>query len=210
MKGERYHFSPLKRSLDLAIVTGAIPATSPIWLAMYCYNRSRQQPLLFQQKRLGKDGETFQVLKFETLTSGAELSPIQKVVIGNRGVVREKVDPRIPSESMMLMRETGLNELPQLINVLRGEMSMVGPRPLFASFLNEAEELFPNLVGEWKETALRLKPGVVGVSPLKTRRLPPSEFEQLAKEDIRYYYGASFWTDIAIIAEAMIAIARRT
>lgn len=210
MKGERYHFSPLKRSLDLAIVTGAIPATSPIWLAMYCYNKSRQQPLLFRQKRLGKDGKIFQVLKFETLTSGSELNPVQEMVIGNSGVARERIDPRIPSKSMLLMRETGLNELPQLINVLRGEMSVVGPRPLSASFLNEAEELFPNLVCEWKETALRLKPGVVGVNPLKTRRLPPTEFEQLALEDIKYYYEASFWRDITIIAEAMIAIARRS
>ena len=175
---------------------------------MYCYNRLRGQPILFSQERLGKNGKPFMVLKFETLYSGAELTQEHVDRLFSSQLEREIGDPRVSNRVMALMRRSGLNEIPQIINVLKGQMSIVGPRPLSPDYLNLAKERFPELLREWKETALKFKPGVLGVSPLKTRRIPIQQFDKIAFADIRYCNEATFWRDMSVIAEVFVAIVK--
>jgi lipopolysaccharide/colanic/teichoic acid biosynthesis glycosyltransferase len=210
MRGPEYLNSKLKFALDYAIAGGAIPATSPLWLTMYCYNRMRGEPLLFPQERIGKMGQPFMVLKFETLYSGAEATQEHITRLHSNRTERENTDPRIPNKAMAILRQTGLNEVPQVLNVLRGEMSIVGPRPLPNDYLNEAGILFPEIMREWRNIALRFKPGIVGVNPLKTRRIPVQQFEKIALSDIQYCEQATFWKDLSVIAEAMTAIVKKT
>jgi lipopolysaccharide/colanic/teichoic acid biosynthesis glycosyltransferase len=208
MRGPEYLNSRLKSVLDYSIAGGAIPATSPLWLAMYCYNRMRGEPLLFPQERIGRTGRPFMILKFETLHSGTELTQEQVTRFHSNHTDREATDPRIPNRAMAFMRKTGLNEIPQIANVLRGEMSIVGPRPLPNDYLNEADKLFPEVLKEWREVALRFKPGIVGVSPLETRRLPVQQFDKIALADVQYCQQATIWKDLSVMAETMIAIVK--
>ena len=208
MRGPEYLHSDLKRSLDLAVAYGSIPSTSPIWLAMYCYNRLRGEPLLFKQERIGVDDKAFFVLKFETLYSGAELTAEHSRRIHLEPQERERSDPRTPNRVMAFMRRTGLNELPQAINVIRNQMSIVGPRPLPSEYIEEAEDLFPDIMQHWRETVLNIKPGVVGVSPLTMRRIPVEQFEEGALADIKYFEEATFWKDLSVISEAVVCMFR--
>jgi lipopolysaccharide/colanic/teichoic acid biosynthesis glycosyltransferase len=208
MRGSEYLESKLKSTLDYSVASGALPVTSPFWLAMYCYNRLRKEPLLFQQERIGLFSQPFMVFKFETLFSRAELIQEQDDCFHKKQSERESTDSRVPNKAMSIMRKTGFNEIPQIINVLKGEMSIVGPRPLPKCFLTEAGEFFPEIMKEWRDTALRCKPGIVGVSPLKTRRLPIQQFNEIAIADIQYYQQATFWKDISVMAEAFVAIVR--
>ena len=202
MRGSEYLESPLKRRLDIAIATGALPITSPLWGIMYAYNKHRQQPFLFKQERIGKNGTSFFMWKFETLYTGAENEAQHMKQLTSNSLDREKTDTRIPNSFLRFLRQTGLNELPQLINVTNGDMSIVGPRPLPPEFIDGAREIFPNLVQEWCETTLIHRPGFLGVSPRNTRKLPIQQFNDIAVEDIKYCQQATLWKDLTIIAEA--------
>jgi len=204
-RGIEYCDSRLKRRWDVAVASGSLPATSPLWLAMYCYNKLRGQPLFFKQERIGKDNQKFLMIKFETLYKGAENDGYQSKAIHLPHLEKERCDPRTTSKILALMRRSGLNEIPQLINVLKGEMSIVGPRPLPPYVIQEVEEMFPELVRHWTEVALRVKPGMVGTSPLITRNLPVEQFEQTALTDIKYVETATFFGDLSIMAQAIIA-----
>ena len=188
--------------------TGALPSTSPLWLAMYCYNKFRNEPVLFGQERLGVNLSPFITLKFETLYSGAEKEKEHLTRVSTPSFERERTDPRIRNKVMSFMRSTGLNEIPQILNVLKGDMSIVGPRPLYKEFFEKAGVLFPEIMREWRKTALTIKPGLVGVSPLTTRRLPAEEFDKIALEDIQYFEEATFWKDLIIISQAIVSVAR--
>jgi len=146
------------------------------------------------------------MIKFETLYAGAENKDENKKSYHCQAHDREKSDPRISNKAMLFMRQTGLNELPQMINVLGGEMSIVGPRPLPLDYIEEAESLFPEITREWRKTALSIKPGVIGVSPLQTRKLPIEQFDQRAELDMIYLEEATFWKDLQIISQALVAI----
>lgn len=206
MKGPEYCESRLKTSLDFAIAGGAISITSPLWGLMSIYNKRRNEPLFFNQERTGKEGNSFMMVKFETLYTGAENEDYDRKSYHCLPQEREKKDPRIKNRAMAFMRQTGLNELPQMLNVLRGEMSIVGPRPLPLDYIEEATLVFPEITKEWRKTALKIKPGVVGVSPLKTRRIPIEEFDQRAELDMIYVQEATFWRDIQIITQAFAAM----
>lgn len=206
MKGPEYCESRLKASLDFAIASGAISVTSPLWSLMFIYNKRRGEPLFFKQERVGKGERSLMMVKFETLYTGAEDEIYHTRSYHCPPQDREKKDPRIKSKAMAFMRQTGLNELPQMINVLSGEMSIVGPRPLPLDYIEEAELIFPEITKEWRNTALKVKPGVVGISPLETRRIPIEKFDRRAKLDMIYVQEATFWKDVQIIAQAFVAM----
>jgi len=138
--------------------------------------------------------------------TGAEEKEQQRQCYHASRTKRENEDPRVANEMMRVMRKIGLNEIPQFLNVIRGEMSIVGPRPIPPDYLNEASEIFPETVRQWKEIVLRIRPGLVGVRPLVERRVPVERFDIKARTDIEYFYQATLWRDLSVIAEAAIAM----
>ena len=113
-----------KRAYDLAVIVVTHVALAPLWLALWlgiplAVWLEDRGPVLFRQRRIGKDGREFVFLKFRTMTPDAE----------SAGLVTADADPRVTRVGRIL-RRTALDELPQVINVLRGDMSFVGPRAL--------------------------------------------------------------------------------
>jgi exopolysaccharide biosynthesis polyprenyl glycosylphosphotransferase len=138
-----------KRLLDIALATTGFLLTAPLWpIIAWLVHRSSPGPVLYRQRRLGEAGETFEMLKFRTMVDGAEKES------GARWA--ETGDPRI-TRFGCLLRRTRMDELPQLWNVLRGEMSIVGPRPERPEFLRLLEAEVPF----WARRLL-IKPGITG------------------------------------------------
>ena len=174
---------------------------------MYAENAHRNQPLFFTQKRLGENGEPFEMIKFETLYKGAENEETQLKQIHSRSNShKEQAETRVPNNRMRFLRKTGLNELPQAINVLKDEMSIVGPRPQPPYLIDTAADLFPEITREWKETALTIAPGLLGVRPLETRSLPVERFDVTAQADIEYFYNATLGRDFKVFAQALFGL----
>lgn len=141
-----------KRILDVVVSGLGLALLSPLMLALaICIKLDSRGPVLYRGERVGKDGEPFQMYKFRTMVVEADR-------IGPAVTYRE--DPRITRAGGFL-RRTKLDELPQLINVLKGEMSLVGPRPEDPSYV-------AHYTAEQREV-LRVKPGVTGPTQLEYR-----------------------------------------
>lgn len=157
----------MKRTLDvIAALVGLVVASPLLLVAAMAVRLESAGPVIFRQERVGLDGKTFEILKFRTMRAGAVGS---QVTAGG--------DPRI-TRSGRWLRSTKVDELPQLVNVLRGEMSLVGPRPEV-----------PKYVDQWPEEARRLvlsvRPGITDPASIEFRR----EAEELAAvEDPERHY----------------------
>ena len=114
-------------------------------------------PVFFKQKRLGKDGKVFDIIKFRTMIVNAEK-------IGDGLTVKSEDDSRITKVGKLL-RKTSLDELPQLINVLKGDMSLVGPRPPATYFPYDGYENYP----EWAKRRFDMRPGMTGLAQITVR-----------------------------------------
>lgn len=144
-------------------------------------------PVVYRQRRVGKDGEEFELLKLRTMIVGAER-------IGAGWAVNEG-DPRITGVGRVL-RRLSLDELPQLWNVLRGDMSLIGPRPTLAY---QVERYTPR-----QRRRLEVKPGITGWAQVHGRaRLPWDERIEL---DVWYVEHRSFWLDLEILARTPLAL----
>jgi len=137
-------------------------------------------PVFFRQARAGKDGRTFQVIKFRTMVVGAEKK--------GTGVFVLKDDPRITRFGKIL-RHTSLDELPQLFNILKGEMSVVGPRPALPYQIDNYNER--------QKQRLKVKPGITGWSQVKGRS--SLTWPERIEQDLWYIDNWSLWLDIKII-----------
>jgi lipopolysaccharide/colanic/teichoic acid biosynthesis glycosyltransferase len=158
-------------------------------------------PVFFRQERIGQRAQPFTMLKFRSMRLGAGhaihkdyvtwfiKSSGQNTDAGNSGVFKIVNDPRITTIGRIL-RNTSLDELPQFINVLRGEMSLVGPRPPL-----------PYEVDQYKPWHLRrvleAKPGITGLWQVTGRSR--TTFDEMVRLDIRYARSVSLWTDIKIL-----------
>ncbi len=121
-----------KRVIDIFIAAAGLILTLPLWvLVAVLIKLNSRGPVLFRQQRPGKDGKPFQVLKFRTMVHDAEEKLHEVIDITDTAdpLIRLTNDPRVTGIGHLL-RVTSIDELPQLINVLRGEMSLVGPRPI--------------------------------------------------------------------------------
>ena len=178
----------LKRAFDFVgaglILLVLAPLLAAIAVAIKLDSRG---PVLFRQRRMGRHGVPFEMLKFRTMVDGAEA---QKTALAARneaagGLFKIKDDPRITRVGNRL-RQISLDELPQLFNVLRGEMSLVGPRPLV---LDEDDR-----IEGWRRSRLELPPGMTGPwQVFGSARIPLNEMVK-----IDYLYGAnwSLWLDV--------------
>ena len=180
----------LKRAFDLAIAVPLAILTAPLLatLALLIRLESKGHPI-YRQTRVGKDGRPFEILKLRTMVSGAEF-------IG-AGLAVGEGDARI-TRLGALLRRYSLDELPNLCNVVRGEMSIVGPRPTLA---HQVEAYTPRQRGR-----LAVKPGITGWAQINGRAsLPWSERIEL---DLWYVEHRSLALDVRIVARTVGLVAR--
>jgi lipopolysaccharide/colanic/teichoic acid biosynthesis glycosyltransferase len=156
-------------------------------------------PVLFRQRRVGRWDRHFQVIKFRTMCVDAEAKRAELLARSkDPGWLLLDEDPRITRVGRFL-RHTSLDELPQVWNVLRGEMSLVGPRPLM-------EEDARQLTG-WGRSRLDLKPGLTGLWQVLGRTSIP--FEEMVKLDYLYVTNWSLWNDIRLLLRTFPAVFAR-
>jgi exopolysaccharide biosynthesis polyprenyl glycosylphosphotransferase len=190
----------LKRSLDIAISAALLLLLLPLLLAISIYILiDSGRPVLFRQKRAGKDGEPFTMLKFRTMVADAEerLGEVVDLDKLDEPVFKIQNDPRITRAGRML-RRTSLDELPQFFNVLRGSMSLVGPRP--------EEEAIVALYDERQRIRLAVKPGVTG--PMQVYGRGDLTFEERLAMERDYLDNLSVTGDLEILLRTPSAIVR--
>jgi lipopolysaccharide/colanic/teichoic acid biosynthesis glycosyltransferase len=192
----------LKRGFDMTIASAALIVLSPFLLVISMLIKlDSTGPVIFRQTRIGRGGEPFQMWKFRTMISGAdELKDTLKAHNeAATGLFKIADDPRITRTGRRL-RDASLDELAQLVNVLRGEMSLVGPRPL----VSDEDGLIRGL----DRRRLQLTPGMTGHWQIAgSSRVPLSE---MVKLDYLYVAGWSLWTDIRLLLRTIpYMLARR-
>jgi lipopolysaccharide/colanic/teichoic acid biosynthesis glycosyltransferase len=188
----------LKRIMDLVLVLITLPLWLPLnaVIALIIRITSPGAPVLFSQMRTGKGGRRFHMYKFRTMVPNAEELKSEYAHLNELQWPDFKItnDPRIIPFGRFL-RKTSLDEVPQLFNVLRGEMSLVGPRP--TSFGPETYKL-------WHTHRLDVIPGLTGLWQILGRA--QLEFDDRLRLDIAYIERASIWLDISILARTVLAV----
>jgi exopolysaccharide biosynthesis polyprenyl glycosylphosphotransferase len=187
-----------KRTFDLAVSGLALLVLAPLLgVVALLVKRDSPGPVLFRQERIGKDGEPFQVLKFRTMVVDAEdlLSGLAGANEGAGPLFKMASDPRVTRIGAFL-RKTSLDELPQLWNVIRNEMSLVGPRPALRSEMAEWDnDLYARL---------RVKPGITGMWQVSGRS--STSFEEYTRLDLYYVDNWSLVVDLAILGKTVPAV----
>jgi lipopolysaccharide/colanic/teichoic acid biosynthesis glycosyltransferase len=201
-----------KRRLDIILILLATPVVLPLAILIATLIRLVSTgPVLFRQERVGYLGQKFMCFKFRTMYVGTETAVhrghLHRLIQTDAPMV--KLDSRGDSRIIpfgVLLRSTGLDELPQLINVLRGEMSLVGPRPCLAY---ECESYLP-----WQRERFNTLPGLTGLWQVSGKN--QTTFTEMMQLDISYAKNKTMWLDLAIILRTIPAIlgqvwlARRT
>lgn len=180
-----------KRSLDIVVSTGTLVALSPLMLvAAVAIKVTSPGPVFFRQERVGYKGKTFRIIKFRTMQNGADEI---KIDLRDHNDVDGPLfklhnDPRVTSVGRFL-RQFSLDEMPQLINVLLGKMSLVGPRPFVP---NESAG-----IDGWAARRFEVRPGMTGLWQVSGRSDLP--FEELRQLDYAYVASWSLWWDLKIL-----------
>ncbi|MCF7762172.1 MAG: sugar transferase [Verrucomicrobia bacterium] len=194
-----------KRLLDIAGILLALPVVLPLGLVLAVVIKSLSRgPVFFRQERVGYRGRWFQILKFRTMVTNADprihQAYLKELIRTDRAMVKldAKRDPRlIPFGSWL--RSSGLDELPQLVNVMRGEMSLVGPRPAIPY---EVEQYVPRHLGR-----LETLPGLTGLWQVSGKNR--TTFEEMMELDLHYVRHKSLLMDLKIIFKTIPAITRQ-
>jgi lipopolysaccharide/colanic/teichoic acid biosynthesis glycosyltransferase len=200
----------IKRGIDLAGSAAALVFLSPIFAAVaLAIKLTSKGPVLFRQERLGKHGKTFTVLKFRSMRTDCDAKIHQQYVeqfiagqvSGNseelaKPVFKIQKDPRVTPIGRFI-RKTSLDELPQFWNVLRGEMSLVGPRPPLA-YEFRAYEVWH------RRRVLEIKPGITGLWQVEGRSR--TRFDDMVRLDLKYAQAWSIWLDLKILAQTPGAV----
>ncbi len=190
--------STLKRILDVVLAVLVLVATLPIWLAIViAIKLDSPGRAIYVQDRVGIRGRHFRFYKFRSMTDGADsMKPGMRHLSEVDGpVFKVRTDPRITRVGRVL-RRTSLDELPQLLNVVKGEMSLVGPRPAVPE---EVAQYRPNDM-----IRLAVKPGLTCWWQVRGRST--LDFETWMACDREYVYGLSFWTDLWILIRTVKAV----
>jgi len=188
----------LKRALDATLAGLLLLVLSPLFAALALNIVWRDGgPVLFRQTRVGLNGRRFTLFKFRTMLRDAEL---RQEEVAHLNEVRGRAfkatnDPRL-TRSGPFLRRTGLDELPQLWNVLRGDMSLVGPRPPLPSEVEGYDV--------WHRRRLSMKPGITGLWQVSARR--EAEFDRWVAIDLEYIDRWSLWLDLKILVRSLPAI----
>ena len=182
----------MHRALDVALASLGLAVASPlIGAAALAVKVDDRGPVLYRQRRVGKDGEEFELLKLRTMVAGAERL--------GAGWAVDRDDPRITRVGRIL-RRLSVDELPQLWNVVRGDMSLIGPRPTLAY---QVERYTPR-----QRRRLEVKPGITGWAQIHGRAALP--WEERIELDVWYVEHRSPWVDLKILARTPLALFRGT
>jgi lipopolysaccharide/colanic/teichoic acid biosynthesis glycosyltransferase len=198
-----------KRALDIFIATALLITVAPIWIVIcLCIRSTSRGPVLFRQNRVGLRGKEFVLLKFRTMhlaPDDAQREYARRWIRAGEsaryadGYFKLSNDARITPVGAFL-RKYSLDELPQLINVVRGDMSLVGPRP---GMPYEVDEYEP-----WQRERLETLPGMSGLWQVSGRnRL---SFDEMVALDIQYVRAASFIVDLKILWRTISVVLRGT
>jgi lipopolysaccharide/colanic/teichoic acid biosynthesis glycosyltransferase len=190
-----------KRVVDVVVALIGLMLLSPLWVVLVVWiRRDAAGPALYRQTRVGQDGRLFQILKFRTMVKDADRAWVPPASAEDLAgfYFQDEQDPRITRAGRFL-RRTSLDELPNLWNVLKGEMSLVGPRP-------EVPEIVALYTPEQRER-LRMKPGITGLAQVSGR----GELSTLEAihYDLEYCRGWSFWRDLVILGRTVATVTRR-
>lgn len=182
---EKYFKTPI----DAALSTSALIVLSPLMGAISIGIKATSEgPVLFKQKRVGKNQEIFEIYKFRTMIPNAEN-------IGDGIKVKSEDDPRITKIGKIL-RKTSLDELPQLLNIIKGDMSIIGPRPPVT--------YKPYNVGEYDERRKHrfdVKPGITGLAQAKIRNV--GTWDERIEYDLEYIEDITLRNEIKILLETI-------
>ena len=184
----------VKKIFDLSISLLLVIVILPLlFIISFVIKLDSSGPVFFCQKRLGKDGKVFSIYKFRTMIDNAEKQ--------GTGLFTRYGDPRITRVGSLL-RKTSLDELPQLFNVLKGEMSLVGPRPptphhpySYNEYTKEQKKRF------------KVRPGITGYAQVKGRN--SLSWDERIEYDVYYVDNQSFFLDMKIIIMTMFVIANK-
>lgn len=188
-----------KRAFDIAAASALIVLTLPVLVAVACaIRRDGPGPILFRQRRVGRGGQPFEMIKFRTMQVDAE-ERLEELVDLDRldePVFKLDHDPRVTRVGRWLRRYS-LDELPQLFNVLKGEMSLVGPRP--------EEERVVARYDTWERRRLKIKPGITGLQQIYCRG--SKSLAERVRWDIVYLRRESWLLDFSILFRTVFAVA---
>ena len=192
----------LKSLTDRAVgLVGLVLASPLLVLIAIAVKLTSRGPILFTQTRCGLRGRRFRLLKFRTMVDNAE--DLKKALLTDNEmdgpVFKIKHDPRVTPLGKML-RRLSLDELPQLINVVTGEMSLVGPRPPLPDEVEEYDL--------WQRRRLSMKPGLTCLWQVGKRN--DSSFEEWMKQDLEYIDHWSLWLDAKVLARTIPTVIRAT
>ena len=192
-------YSFLKRAVDITASATALLLLSPVFLAAsIAIRKDNDGPAMFTQKRIGKDGKLFEIYKFRTMVKDAD-QKLFELLATNEEAAKEykqnkklKNDPRITKVGNFL-RRTSIDELPQLINVLKGDMSLVGPRPYLPRGIDD--------MGNYYDTIVESKPGITGLWQVSGRS--NTTFEERLEFDARYNEEKGFLYDMGLLTKTV-------
>lgn len=192
------HYEFAKRVLDFIASLCALLILSPVLLIVSILIATTSKgPVIFKQDRVGKNGVIFKMYKFRSMVANAEelKAQLEKDNEMNGPMFKIKNDPRITKVGRFI-RKTSIDEIPQLINVLKGEMSLVGPRP---SLPSEVKEFEP-----WMLERLTILPGLTCYWQVMGRN--DIEFNEWMKLDIKYVRERNFWLDLKLIFKTFFVL----
>ncbi|MCL5951122.1 MAG: sugar transferase [Chloroflexi bacterium] len=196
----------LKRAFDTVAATGGLIVLSPILgLVALLIKLDSPGPVLFKQERIGEDGRLFTMCKFRSMRTDSDPTlhklHVTRLIQENIGMADQRAslkieqDPRVTRVGKFI-RKTSLDELPQLLNVLRGEMSLVGPRPPIPY---EAD-----LYKDWHRRRFQAIPGITGLWQVQGRNRV--SFDEMVRMDLEYIERQSIWLDIQILVKTPLAV----
>jgi len=198
-------YSFLKRCFDVAASASALIVLSPMFLiASIAIRKDSDGPAMFTQKRIGKDGKLFDIYKFRTMVPNADEKLFE--LLEKDPDAREeyklnkklKNDPRVTKLGDFL-RKTSIDEIPQLLNVLKGDMSLVGPRPYLPREIEDMESYYDVIVES--------KPGITGLWQVSGRS--NTTFEERLRYDLEYTENRGFIYDIGLIVDTVSAVIKK-
>ena len=178
-----------KRAIDITLSVLAIIVLSWLYLiTALLIKLTSKGPVLFKQERIGKDGKVFKVLKFRSMRVGAEKS----------GVYSDKKDPRVTPVGRFI-RATSIDELPQLFNILKGDMALIGPRPPLTYHPWKWEEY-----SDFQRRMFEVTPGITGWAQVNGRTA--LDWDEKFRYDVEYVDGMSLWLDAKIIFLTVVQV----
>ena len=196
---EKPLYDAIKRIFDILISGFALIVLSPLLLVLTIMVRSDGGPAIYCQNRVGKNGKTFRIFKFRSMCVNADspemLAKLQAMNEMDGPAFKIKEDPRITKVGHFI-RRTSMDELPQLVNILRGDMSIVGPRPPLVSEVKQYTE--------YQKQRLLVKQGLTCYWQCSGRN--NISFDEWVELDLKYIRERSLWTDLKIILKTVPAV----